>query len=221
VSMEVHRHMDQELDRLNDTVLRLGGEAERALVRSMKSLFDRDDAIAHEVLDHDDAIDQLEVDVDQQCVDIFALRQPAARDLRFVMSVAKMAPVLERIADHASNIARVVIELNKEPELKGDVRLQQMGTVASEMLGAALDAFTRRDADAAREVISRDTEINQLYNEIFHTLIELMSLEPGTATRDARLLFIAKHLERIGDYVTDICELTVYMAEASIIKHRR
>jgi len=219
--MEVHRHMDQELDRLNDTVLRLGGEAERALVRSMKSLFDRDDAIAHEVLDHDDAIDQLEVDVDQQCVDIFALRQPAARDLRFVMSVAKMAPVLERIADHASNIARVVIELNKEPELKGDVRLQQMGTVASEMLGAALDAFTRRDADAAREVISRDTEINQLYNEIFHTLIELMSLEPGTATRDARLLFIAKHLERIGDYVTDICELTVYMAEASIIKHRR
>ena len=219
--MEVHRHMDQELDRLNDTVLRLGGEAERALVRSMKSLFDRDDAIAHEVLDHDDAIDQLEVDVDQQCVDIFALRQPAARDLRFVMSVAKMAPVLERIADHASNIARVVIELNKEPELKGDVRLQQMGTVASEMLGAALDAFTRCDADAAREVISRDTEINQLYNEIFHNLIELMSLEPGTATRDARLLFIAKHLERIGDYVTDICELTVYMAEASIIKHRR
>ena len=107
--MEVHRHMDQELDRLNDTVLRLGGEAERALVRSMKSLFDRDDAIAHEVLDHDDAIDQLEVDVDQQCVDIFALRQPAARDLRFVMSVAKMAPVLERIAYHASNIARVVI----------------------------------------------------------------------------------------------------------------
>src|SRR6185295_3029760 len=165
--------------------------------------------------------DQLEVDVDQQCVDIFALRQPAARDLRFVMSVAKMAPVLERIADHASNIARVVIELNKEPELKGDVRLQQMGTVASEMLGAALDAFTRRDADAAREVINRDTEINQLYNEIFHNLIELMSLEPGTATRDARLLFIAKHLERIGDYVTDICELTVYMAEASIIKHRR
>jgi phosphate transport system protein len=217
--MEVYRHMDQELDRLRDTVLRLGGEAEQALVRSMKALSERDDAAARAVLDHDDAIDQLEVDVDQQCVDIFALRQPAARDLRFVMSVAKMAPVLERIADHACNIARAVIELNKEPETIVNTRLQQMGAAASVMLGAALDAFTRRDASAAREVIKRDHEINQLYNEIFHDLIELMSREPGTAIRDARLLFIAKHLERIGDYVTDICELTVYMAEASIIKH--
>jgi phosphate transport system protein len=217
--MEVYRHMDQELDRLRDTVLRLGGEAEQALVRSMKALSERDDAAARAVLDHDDAIDQLEVDVDQQCVDIFALRQPAARDLRFVMSVAKMAPVLERIADHACNIARAVIELNKEPETIVNTRLQQMGAAASVMLGAALDAFTRRDASAAREVIKRDHEINQLYNEIFHDLIDLMSREPGTAIRDARLLFIAKHLERIGDYVTDICELTVYMAEASIIKH--
>jgi phosphate transport system protein len=218
--MEIHRHLDQELDRLRDTVLRLGGESERALVRSMKALSERDDDTAREVLEHDDAIDQLEVDVDQQCVDIFALRQPAARDLRFVMSVAKMAPVLERIADHACNIARVVIELNKEPELKNHVRFQQMGAVASAMLEAALDAFTRHDAAAARKVIKRDAEINELYNDIFHELIDLMTSDPGTATRDARLLFVAKHLERIGDYVTDICELTVYMTEASIIKHR-
>jgi phosphate transport system protein len=132
-----------------------------------------------------------------------------------------MAPVLERIADHACNIARVVIELNKEPELKNHVRIRQMGEVASSMLKAALDAFTRRDPVAAREVIKRDSEINDLYNHIFHHLLEMMAQEPSTATRDARLLFIAKHLERIGDYVTDICELTVYMAEAAIIKHRR
>ena len=219
--MEVHRHLDEELDRLRDTVLRLGGEAEQALLQAMKALSERDDAIATEVLAHDDDIDQLEVDVDRQCVDVFALRQPAARDLRFVMSVAKMAPVLERIADHACNIARVVIELNKEPELKNHVRIRQMGEVASSMLKAALDAFTRRDPVAAREVIKRDSEINDLYNHIFHHLLELMTQEPSTATRDARLLFIAKHLERIGDYVTDICELTVYMAEAAIIKHRR
>jgi phosphate transport system protein len=219
--MEIHRHLDQELDRLRDTVLRLGGESEHALLRSMEAFSDRDDAVAREVLEHDDAIDELEVDVDQQCVDIFVLRQPAARDLRFVMSVAKMAPVLERIADHASNIARVVLELNKEPELKNQVRLRQMGDVASQMLQAALDAFTRRDSDAAREVIKRDAEINELYNQIFHDLIELMAKEPSTATRDARLLFIAKHLERIGDYVTDICEMTVYMTEAAVIKHRR
>ena len=217
--MEVHRHLDEELNTLRATVLRLGGEAEAALVRAMHALTERDTAAAREVLDHDDDIDQLEVEVDRQCVDIFALRQPAARDLRFVMSVAKMAPVLERIADHACNIARAAVDLNTEPELIDHSRLRQMGAIASSMLSGALDAFTKNDAAAAREVIKRDAEINDLYNQFFHDLIEMMTKEPGTATRDARLLFVAKHLERIGDYVTDICELTVYMAEAAIIKH--
>ena len=218
--MEIHRHLDEELDTLRDSVLRLGGEAEAALKRALQALAERNSDMAREVLEHDDAIDQLEVDIDRQCVDIFALRQPAARDLRFVMSVAKMAPVLERIADHACNIARAVFDLINEPELKNHIRLRRMGEIASSMLGQALDAFTRNNAGAAREVIKRDTEINELYNQIFHDLIELMSKEPATATRDARLLFVAKHLERIGDYVTDICELTVYMAEAAIIKHK-
>jgi len=95
-----------------------------------------------------------------------------------------------------------------------------MGEIALEMLSGAIDAYTKNDAVAAREIIQRDREINELYNGIFHDLIEKMAKEPETATRDARLLFIAKHLERIGDYVTDVCELTVYMAEAAIIKHR-
>jgi phosphate transport system protein len=218
--MEVHRHLDEELAALRDIVLRLGGEAEAALRRAMHSLSERDTSEAREVLDHDDAVDQLEVDVDQRAVDIFALRQPAARDLRFVMSVTKMAPVLERIADHACNIARAAIDLNNEPELKNHARLHQMGEIALEMLAGALDAFTKNDAMMARQIIARDSEINELYNRIFHDLIEQMAQEPATATRDARLLFVAKHLERIGDYVTDICELTVYMAEAAVIKHR-
>jgi len=129
--MEVHRHLDEELDTLRDSVLRLGGEAEAALRRAMHALTERDSDAAREVLEHDDAIDQLEVDIDRQCVDIFVLRQPAARDLRFVMSVAKMAPVLERIADHACNIARAVFDLNNEPELKNHIRLRQMGEIAS------------------------------------------------------------------------------------------
>jgi phosphate transport system protein len=218
--MEVHRHLDEELDALRASVLRLGGEAEAALIRSLKALAERDSVVAQEVLDHDDDIDQLEVDVDRQCIDIFALRQPAARDLRFVLSVAKMAPVLERIADHASNIARAAIDLSKEPELRDLSRLYRIGEIASSMLAGALDAFTKNDADAARNVIKRDAEINELYNQVFHDLIEMMVKEPATATRNARMLFVAKHLERIGDYVTDICELTVYMAEAAIIKHR-
>lgn len=217
--MEFHRHLDDELDGLRDRVLLLGGEAERALQRAMTALAERDNTLAREVLDHDDRIDLLEVDVDRQCVDIIALRQPAARDLRFVMSVAKMAPILERIADHACNIARAVIDLNLEPELKPNVELQKMGAQAVAMLRAALDAFTSNDALAARAVITQDAEINALYNTVFRDLIELMASHPQTATRDARLLFIAKHIERIGDYATDICELTVFMAEAAIIKH--
>ena len=217
--MDLHRHLDDELSSLRDRVLLLGGEAERALERAMHSLSERDSDVAREVLEHDDEIDHLEVEIDRQCIDIIALRQPAARDLRFVITVAKMAPVLERIADHACNIARTAIDLNNEPELKSVLDLSRMAEHALNMLRAALDAFTSSDPITAREIIQSDSEINDLYNHTFHRLIELMVTEPATATRDARLLFVAKHLERIGDYVTDICELTVYMAEAAFIKH--
>jgi phosphate transport system protein len=217
--MDLHRHLDDELNELRDRVLLLGGEAERALTRAIQALAERDSDAARDVLAHDDQIDRLEVEIDRQCIDIIALRQPAARDLRFVIAVVKMAPVLERIADHACNIARATIDLNAEPELRQSADVQRMAELASAMLRAALDAFTSNDAGAAREVITRDIGINDLYNQIFHDLIELMVSDPATATRDARLLFVAKHLERIGDYVTDTCELTVYMAEARIIKH--
>ncbi len=217
--MDIHRHLDDELSSLRDRVLLLGGEAEQALERAMHSLSERDSEVAKQVLDHDDEIDHLEVAIDRQCIDIIALRQPAARDLRFVISVAKMAPVLERIADHACNIARTAIDLNNEPELKPLPDLSRMAEHALTMLRGALDAFTSSDPIRAREIIQSDSEINDLYNHTFHRLIELMVTEPATATRDARLLFVAKHLERIGDYVTDICELTVYMAEAAFIKH--
>jgi phosphate transport system protein len=217
--MEYHRHLDDELDLLRDRVLLLGGEVEGALQDAMRSLVERDTDLACGVLNHDDAIDRIEVEIDRACIDIIALRQPAARDLRFVISVAKMAPVLERIADHACNIARAAVDLNNEPELKPNLELRQMAEHAFSMLRAALDAFTSNDARTAREVIQRDSQIDELYNQVFHTLIEGMVSEPETATRNARLIFVAKHLERIGDYVTDICELTVYMAEAAFIKH--
>ena len=217
--MDTHRHLDDELSSLRDRVLLLGGEAEQALEQAMFALNERDSDVARQVLEHDDRVDHLEVEIDRQCIDIIALRQPAARDLRFVISVAKMAPVIDRIADHACNIARAAIDLNSEPELKPLPDLSRMAEHGLRMLHSALDAFTSNDAMSAREIIKSDTEINDLYNHTFHRLIEMMVTEPSTATRDARLLFVAKHLERIGDYVTDICELTVYMAEAAFIKH--
>src|ERR671921_830072 len=136
--MEHHRRLDDELDVLRDRVLLLGGEAEAALRRAMHALTERDSEAAREVLDGDDRIDQLEVEIDRLCVDVIALRQPAARDLGFVVAVAKVTPVLERIADHACNIARVAVDLNDEPQLKAFVDLPRMAEVASGMLRAAL-----------------------------------------------------------------------------------
>jgi phosphate transport system protein len=217
--MEQHRLLDRELDALRDRVLLLGGETERAFQRAIYSLVERDSVTAQDVLDDDDQIDQLEVEIDRLCVDTIALRQPAARDLRFVISVAKITPILERIADHACNIARAAIDLNDEPQMKSFVDLPRMAEEASSMLHEALDAFTSGDAEAARQVIGRDDEIDEIYNRLFHNLIEMMVSDPTITTRAARLLFVAKHIERIGDYVTDICELTVYMMEAAFIKH--
>ncbi len=217
--MELHRRLDDELDALRDRILLLGGETETALQRAMYALIERDSVAAKEVLDGDDDIDQLEVEIDRICIDVLALRQPAARDLRFVVSAAKITPILERIADHACNIARAAIDLNDEPQLKPYIDLPRMAQHASHMLRSALDAFTSGDAVAARAVIGRDDEIDEMYNHIFHDLINMMVADPGTTTRAARLLFVAKHIERVGDYVTDICEQTVYMTEAAVIKH--
>jgi phosphate transport system protein len=217
--MESHRRLDTELDKLRDRVLLLGGETETALQRAMYSLIQRDNPTAKLVLDGDDDIDRLEVEIDRMCIDILALRQPAARDLRFVIAVAKATPILERIADHACNIARAAIELNDEPQLNSYTDLQRMSERASAMLRSALDAFTSGDAQAARAVIIRDDEVDKLYSRLFHELIDMMVNNSATTKRAARLMFVAKHIERIGDYVTDICELTVYMAEAAIIKH--
>ena len=217
--MELHRLLDRDLDTLRDQVLLLGGETERALQQAMHSLVDRDTAAAREVLRNDDSIDNLELEIDRLCTDIIVLRQPAARDLRFVLSASKITPLLERIADHACNIARVAIDLNDEPQLKPYADLPRMADAAAVMLHAALDFFTAGDGDAAREVIGRDDEIDSLYNRVFQDLLELMVTDPQSTARAARLLFVAKHIERIGDYVTDICELTVYMTDAEVIKH--
>jgi phosphate transport system protein len=216
-----HRIIDKELDSLRDKLLLLGGETENALLRAMQSLTERDSDLARKVLADDEAIDQLELEIDRLSIDVLALRQPAARDLRFVISVAKITPILERIADHAGSIAKASIELNDEPQLKGYIDLPKMADYASKMLRTALDVFTMGDAEKAREIIKEDKQIDALYDKIFHDLMEMMVDDASTTTRAARLLFVAKHIERIGDYVKDMCELTVYMKEAAFIKHSK
>jgi phosphate transport system protein len=216
-----NRLLDQQLDVLRDKILLLGGTTEAALQRAMQSLTTRDSELAKKVLEEDQIIDQMELDIDRLSVEILALRAPAAHDLRFVIAVAKITPILERIADHAGNIAEAALILNNEPQLKNYVDLPLMAQIGAEMLRAALDAFTSEDAEASREVIKRDVQIDERYHRVFDELIEIMIDNPQATTSAAHLLFVAKHLERIGDYVKDICELTVYLREAAFIKHSR
>ncbi len=186
----------------------------------MQSLVERDSELAQRVLEDDKIVDQMELEIDRLCIEIIALHQPAAHDLRFVISVAKITPILERIADHAGSIAEAAIILNNQPTIKSFVEFPIMARTAAEMLRAALDAFTNEDSAASREIIERDKEIDAAYHRVFNELLEIMIDNPATTTGAAHLLFVAKHLERIGDYVKDICELNVYLREAAFIKHR-
>ncbi|HBR58792.1 MAG TPA: phosphate transport system regulatory protein PhoU, partial [Blastocatellia bacterium] len=171
------------------------------------------------VLEDDKIIDQMELEIDRLSIEILALQQPAAHDLRFVISVAKITPILERIADHAGSIAEAAIILNTEPQLQSYVDFSRMADTAASMLKTALDAFTSEDSAMSREIIKRDKEIDECYRRVFNELLELMIANPNASTGAAHLLFVAKHLERIGDYVKDICELNVYLREAAFIKH--
>ena len=217
--MEEHRLIGKRLDHLRDLIVRMGGEVRHAVERSMQAMVERDGEIAAEVLAHDDDIDRLELEIDREVIEIFALQQPAARDLRFVIAVAKITPVLERMADHAGNIADAAIELNNEPQLAEYVDLPRMAARASDMLGKAIEAFTNEDSQLARRVIELDKEIDSIYRKVVRELMDYMRTEPATSRRILYLLFVAKHIERIGDYIKDVCELTVYMAEAQFIKH--
>lgn len=212
---------ESALNELRDHVLLMGGEVERAIDEATRSLIERDSELAEQVLRDDDRVDALELEADQMCVRLLAMQSQAANDLRLVVTAIKITPILERIADHACNIARAAIYLNGEPQLKPYFDLPKMSWLACEMLRLSLDAFAAADADTARAVIGRDDDIDKLYDRIFHELLDIMSNDPASAGRAARLLMVAKHLERIGDYVTDICELIVYMKEALVIKHAR
>jgi len=213
------RIIDEQLDILRDKILLMGGATEAAVQRSMRSLVTRDNELAKQVLEEEKAIDQMELEIDRLSVDILALQHPAAHDLRFVISVAKITPILERIADHAGSIAEAALIINIEPLVKNYVDFPIMAQTAAEMLRSALDAFTNEDAQLSRQIIERDKEIDASYNRVFKQLLEMMVENPSATTGAAHLLFVAKHLERIGDYVKDICELNVYLREAAFIKH--
>jgi phosphate transport system protein len=215
------RVFETELNQLRKRLLFMGDRVVEAIDLATRSLAEHDSDLAEKVIAGDDRIDALELEIERSCIRILALRAPEARDLRLVMTVNRLIPILERIADHACNIARAARAIGARPRLEPALNLWKMSRIAREMLRAALDSFAASDATAARAVIERDEDVDRLYDSIFHSLIDRMSRDPGVTSNAARLLLVAKHLERIGDYVTDICEQVVYMKEAKVIKHQR
>lgn len=213
------RTIDGHLDLLRDKILLLGGKTETAVHTAMQALTTRNTELAFEVTANDKVIDQMELEIDRLSIEILASQQPEAHDLRFVVSVAKITPILERIADHATSIAEAAIVLNNEPQISSYVDFEFMADIAAEMLRESLDAFTAEDAEKSREIIRRDKRVDEAYRRVFDELIRAMSGNPAAANGAAQLLFVAKHLERIGDYVKNICELNVYLCEAVFIKH--
>ena len=214
-----NRLIEENLNRLRDKLLIMGGAAEKAIMLSMRALTERDSELAERVVREDDAIDQMELEIDQMCVDVLVLKQPAAGDLRFVVSVARTAPIVERIADHAVNIAKHAISLNSEPEIGAHIDLSAIAKVVQDMLVEGLDAFTSGDPERARVTIARDDEVDEFYDRLYDQVIDAMKHNPSTVSRGAEWLFVLKHLERIADYVTNICEQIVYMSRGQVIKH--
>lgn len=213
------REINTQLDLLRDKVLLLGGKTEEAVHRAVRSLTERNSEMAKIVCENDSLIDQMELEIDRLSIEILGSQQPTEHDLRLVVSVAKITPILERIADHAASIAGAAIVLNNEPQIDSYVDFSLMAEIAAEMLREGLNAFTIEDAAASRTIIERDLALDTSYGRVFDGLIETMVKNPAAAGGAAHLLFVAKHIERIGDYVKDICELNVYLTEAVFIKH--
>ena len=215
----MHRHFDNDIVDIKDLLLRMGAMVEDSIQQSIRALLDRDLAVAEQVIANDDRIDKMEVEIDQRVIELIAKMQPAATDLRFVATVMKITPELERIADLAQDVCERVIELNREPMLRPIVQLPHLAEEAQTMVRQALDAFVRGDAQLARNVIEHDDIVDQLTEDSFRTLLTYMLENPRNIAPAIRLTFIGKYFERMADHATNICEMVVYLVEGRMIKH--
>ena len=214
------RHFDREIEHLKELLLRMGAMVEDSINESIRALLERDTAIAQRVIDADNQIDEMELEIDQHTIELIAMMQPAAVDLRFVAAAMKITPELERIADLAVDVCERAIELNREPPLKPLIDIPRLARITQDMVRQSLDAFVRRDAGLARQVIARDDEVDLLTEQSFRELLTYMLEDSRNISRAIRLTFIGKYFERMADGATNICEMIVYLAEGKVIKHQ-
>ncbi len=216
----MQRHFDEELEGLHKEILKIGAFVQEAIYKSIESLKNRDKAQAKEVIASDDRIDQLELAIDEHCIDLIARHQPMASDLRFITTGMKINAELERIADLAVDICQRVLELVDKPLLKPLIDTPKLAEIAQDMVRNAIDAFIKKDVGLAKKVVGTDAQADKLRNVICDELIkDYMSKDSSTADRAVPLLLIVRHLERICDHATNIAEDVIYMVEAKVVKH--
>jgi phosphate transport system protein len=211
---------DEALASLRNNVLMMAGLAERSLERAIKGLLERDDDLCANAIADDEEIDQLEKQIDKDGVDILLRFQPVAGDLRRVISAMKLSPNIERVGDQATNIARRARKLNRHPPLPEIDLLVPLHVQAMSMFRDSVDAYVRDDAELGRAVVQRDAELDELNRKASRQLVQRMAEDPDQLRGYLNLMFVARHLERVGDHATNIAEDAVYAAAAEDIRHQ-
>lgn len=221
--MEERRHTSREFERelqeIKEGLLYLGAMIEKAIVRAIKALTDRDTELAQKVICDDNEIDQLDVEIEEKCIRVLALRQPTARDLRFITTAIKINGHMERIGDMAANIAEKVIILNEEPQMKPYIDIPRMAEIAEGMVRESIDSLVREDVDLATKVRMDDEKIDDLNDQIFRELLTYMMEDAKTIHRALIISQVSKNLERIADHAVGIADMVVYMVTGKSVRH--
>ncbi|MBU5590908.1 phosphate signaling complex protein PhoU [Clostridium sp. MSJ-4] len=211
------RSFDTDLANLHREVLRMGSIVEKQIHLSIKALVEQDEVLACEVIKNDDIADELQREVEDRCVKLIAMQQPLAKDLRNIFTTTKIVTDLERMADHAVDIAKIVKRLKGEKYLKELVDIPKMAAIVQDMIKDSLDAYIEADVDKAYAICKRDDEIDDIYRNVFTELLDYMRNDKSNVGQATQFLFVCKFLERIADHVTNICEWTIYLVTGETV----
>jgi len=211
--------LEEEINKLKKMLFEMASSAEEMIAKSIKALQENNMVLAEDVIKSDERLNNMEIDIDNQCIRILALYHPEAQDLRTVTMIMKINNDLERIGDHAVNIAEKTLYLADKPPVKPLIDIPKMADRAIEMLQQSLDSFVNKDPKLAIQVCKKDDEVDALEPQIVRELITYMISDPKTIDRSLSLILIARELERVADLATNIAEDTYYLASGKIIKH--
>jgi phosphate transport system protein len=214
------QHFERELEGLKKELLELSATVEESVVKAIQSLKDRNETVAREVIDNDDAVDDAEVALEEQCLKILALHQPVAGDLRFIVATLKINNELERVADLAVNIAERSLVIGRQKIIDAPFDFTHMAQKSRSMLTRAIDSLIKMDIGLAHEVCHADDEVDELNREVYQRVYQLIKEQPDNVEILINYVSVSRHLERIADYATNIAEDVIYLVEGKIIRHQ-